>query len=149
MEVNFKCEGLEAWVKKLEALKGLEKDPRINKALGRGAARMQGAVKALTPVDTGNLRNKIFITQVKPMVWTVDTNVEYAAFVEFGTGRLGDPAVPHTSKEYWTYYSDALQRFVTTHGQEPAHMFTKGFSTMYKKVVDIVRVEIKEIIKNA
>lgn len=149
MEINFKCEGLEAWVKKLEALKGLEKDPRIDKALGRGAARMQGAVKALTPVDTGNLRNKIFITQVKPMVWTVDTNVEYAAFVEFGTGRLGDPAVPHTSKEYWTYYSDALQRFVTTHGQAPAHMFTKGFSTMYKKVVEIVRVEIKEIIKNA
>lgn len=149
MEINFKCEGLEAWVKKLEALKGLEKDPRIDKALGRGAARMQGAVKALTPVDTGNLRNKIFITQVKPMVWTVDTNVEYAAFVEFGTGRLGDPAVPHTSKEYWTYYSDALQRFVTAHGQAPAHMFTKGFSTTYKKVVEIVRVEIKEIIKNA
>lgn len=149
MEINFKCEGLEAWVKKLESLKGLEKDPRINKALGRGAARMQGAVKALTPVDTGNLRNKIFITQVKPMVWTVDTNVEYAAFVEFGTGRLGDPAVPHTSKEYWTYYSEELKRFVTTHGQEPAHMFTKAFAQEYKKVVDIVRVEIKEIIKNA
>jgi len=83
------------------------------------------------------------------MVYNVETNVEYAAYVEFGTGKLGDPAVPHTSKDHWTYYSDELKRFVTTHGQEPAHMFTQGFSTMYKKVVDIVRVDIREIIRNA
>ena len=149
MEINFMCGGLDAWLDKLKALQGLEKDPRINKALGRGAARMQGAVKALTPVDTGNLRNKIFITQVKPMVWTVDTNVEYAMYVEYGTGKLGDPKVPHTSKESWVYYSEELKRFVTTHGQKPAHMFTKAFAQEYKKVVDIVRVEIKEIILNA
>lgn len=148
MEINFKCEGLDAWLAKLNALKGLEKDPRIDKALGRGAARMQGIVKELTPKDTGNLQNKIFINHVGPMSYTVETNVEYAAYVEFGTGKLGDPAVPHTSKEYWTYYSEALQKFITTHGQEPAHMFTKGF-TQHKKVTEIVRAEIKEIIKNA
>jgi HK97 gp10 family phage protein len=149
MEINFRCEGLDAWLNKLAALQGIERDPRIDKALGRGAARMQGAVKMLTPVDTGNLRNKIFLDHSQMMVYNVETNVEYAAFVEFGTGKLGDPAVPHTSKDHWTYYSDELKRFVTTHGQEPAHMFTQGFTTMYKKVVDIVRVEIKEIIKNA
>jgi HK97 gp10 family phage protein len=148
MEINFKCEGLDAWLAKLKTLQGLEKDPRIDKALGRGAARMQGIVKELTPVDTGNLRNKIFIDHVGPMSYTVETNVEYAAYVEFGTGKLGDPAVPHTSKEYWTYYSEALQKFITTHGQEPVHMFTKGF-THHKKVTEIVRAEIKEIIKNA
>lgn len=149
MEINIKADGLDNWLKKIAALQGLEKDPRLDKALGRGAARMQGAVKKLTPFDTGNLRNKIFLDHIQPMVYNVETNVEYAMFVEFGTGKLGDPSVPHTSKEYWTYYSDALQRFVTTHGQEPAWMFTQGFATMYKKVVDIVRVEIKEIIKNA
>jgi len=149
MEINFRCEGLDAWLNKLAALQGIERDPRIDKALGRGAARMQGTVKMLTPVDTGNLRNKIYLDHEQMMVYNVETNVEYAAFVEFGTGKLGDPAVPHTSKDHWTYYSDELKRFVTTHGQEPAHMFTQGFSTMYKKVVDIVRVEIREIIKNA
>lgn len=148
MEINFKCEGLDAWLAKLKTLQGLEKDPRIDKALGRGAARMQGIVKDLTPVDTGNLRNKIFIDHVGPMSYSVETNVEYAVFVEFGTGKLGDPAVPHTSKEYWTYYSEALQKFIVTHGQEPAHMFTKGF-TKHKQVTEIVRAEIKEIIKNA
>ena len=149
MEINFRCEGLDAWLNKLAALQGIERDPRIDKALGRGAARMQGTVKMLTPVDTGNLRNKIYLDHEQMMVYNVETNVEYAAFVEFGTGKLGDPAVPHTSKDHWTYYSDELKRFVTTHGQEPAHMFTQGFTTMYKKVVNIVRVEIREIIKNA
>ena len=149
MEINIKADGLDNWLKKIAALQGLEKDPRVDKALGRGATRMQGAVKKLTPVDTGNLRNKIVWDHVQMMVYNVETNVEYAAFVEFGTGKLGDPSVPHTSKEYWTYYSDALQRFVTTHGQEPAWMFTQGFATMYKKVVDIVKVEIREIIRNA
>ena len=56
MEINVKADGLDAWLKKIAALQGLEKDPRLDKALGRGAARMQGAVKKLTPVDTGNLR---------------------------------------------------------------------------------------------
>lgn len=149
MEISFRADGLDAWINKLAALQGIERDPRIDKALGRGAARMQGAVKMLTPVDTGNLRNKIFLDHEQMMVYNIETNVEYAAFVEFGTGKLGDPTVPHTSKDSWTYYSDVLKRFVTTSGQEPKHMFTQGFSTMYKKVVDIVRVEIREIIRNA
>ena len=71
MEINFKVEGLDAWLAKLKALQGIEKDPRLNKALGRGAARVQAAVKLLTPVGapewggTGNLRNKIFLDNPK------------------------------------------------------------------------------------
>jgi hypothetical protein len=155
MEISFKVHGLEEWVNKLEALKGIENDPRIDRALGRGAARMQAAVKLLTPVGapewggTGNLRNKIFLDHPKSMEWHITTNVEYAAFVEYGTGKLGDPAVPHTSKEHWTYYNTFAKQFITTHGQKPVHMFAKGFSTTHVKVFDIVQKEVKEIIKNA
>lgn len=149
IKVNFRVEGLSDLLKKLEALKNIEKDPRIDKALGRGAARIQGAVKLLTPVDTGNLRNKIFVAHEKMMEYAVTTNVEYAVYVEYGTGKLGDPTVPHTSKESWTYYSDKLQKFITTHGQKPTHMFTKGFSQAHKTAFEIVRKEVMEVIKNA
>ncbi len=149
IKVNFRVEGLSDLLKKLEALKNIEKDPRIDKALGRGAARIQGAVKLLTPVDTGNLRNKIFLAHEKMMEYAVTTNVEYAVFVEYGTGKLGDSSVPHTSKDHWAYYSDKLQKFITTHGQKPAHMFTKGFSSAHKTAFDIVRKEVMEVIKNA
>lgn len=149
MDINVNVEGLNALTAKINAIKGLERNIQVDKALGRGGARMQGAVKMLTPVDTGNLRNKIFLNHEKLMEYAVETNVEYAVFVEFGTGRLGDPAVPHTSKESWTYYSEKLRHFVTTHGQEPVRMFTQGFNTMKNDVVRIVQTEIKEIIRNA
>lgn len=149
VKINFRVEGLDGLLKKLEALKNIEKDPRIDKALGRGAARIQAAVKELTPVDTGNLRNKIFVAHEKMMEYSVTTNVEYALYVEYGTGKLGDPTVPHTSKDHWTYYSDKLQKFITTHGQKPAHMFTKGFASAHKKAFEIVNKEVMEVIKNA
>lgn len=149
MRINFCVEGLSDLTKKLAALKNIEKDPRIDKALGRGAARVQAAVKMLTPVDTGNLRNKIVLNHEKMMEYAVTTNVEYAVYVEYGTGKLGDPTVPHTSKESWTYYSNKLQKFITTHGQKPAHMFTKGFAQAHKTAFEIVRKEVMEVIKNA
>ena len=149
VRINFRVEGLSDLTKKLAALKNIEKDPRIDKALGRGAARVQAAVKMLTPVDTGNLRNKIFVAHEKMMEYAVTTTVEYAVYVEYGTGKLGDPTVPHTSKESWTYYSDKLQKFITTHGQKPVHMFTNGFSQAHKTVFEIVRKEVMEVIRNA
>ena len=149
LRINFRVEGLSQLQKKLEALKDIEKNPRIDKALGRGATRIQGAVKVLTPVDTGNLRNKIFVAHEKMMEYAVTTNVEYAVYVEYGTGKLGDPSVPHTSKESWVYYSEKLKHFVTTHGQKPVHMFTKGFAQAHKTAFEIVKKEVVEVIRNA
>lgn len=151
MDIRINCQatGIEEMINKLEAMKNIERNPRLNQALGRGAARIQAAVKLLTPVKTGNLINKIITNNTQMNVWHVETNVEYAAFVEYGTGKLGDPAVPHTSKESWTYYSDELHRFVTTHGQKPVHMFTKGFASAHKAAFECVKREVKEIIINA
>ena len=149
IKVNFQVEGLEGILKKFAALKNIDKDPRIDKALGRGAARIQASVKELTPVDTGNLRNKIFVAHEKIMEYAVTTNVEYALYVEYGTGQLGDKSVPHTSKDHWTYYSEKLKKYITTHGQKPQHMFTKGFSSAHRKAFEIVQKEVMEVIKNA
>lgn len=148
MTIDFGVVGLDKLQKKLNTIKNLEKDPRVDKSLGRGAARMQAAVKMLTPVDTGNLRNKIFLDHKKQNEWSVETNVEYASYVEFGTGRLGDPTVPHTSKESWVYYSEKLRKFITTHGQNPVGMFRKGFKNSHEAVYKIVRKEVEEIIRN-
>lgn len=149
MEISFRVEGLQHLQRKLETIKNLDRDPRVNQALGRGAARIQAQVKLLTPKGTtGNLQNKIIAQQEKFMQWVVETNVEYAIYVEFGTGRKGDPAVPHTSKDSWTYYSEELKRFITTHGQEPAAMFRTGFDLAHKQAFRIVETEVKEIIRN-
>ena len=142
-------DGMQSLQRKLNTIKNLDRDPRVNQALGRGAKLIQGAVKLLTPVDTGNLRNEIFAEEEKFMQWIVDTNVEYSLYVEFGTGKLGDPSVPHTNKESWVYYSDALERFVTTHGQKPAAMFRDGFSQSHRQAFQMIKSEVEEIIRNA
>jgi hypothetical protein len=153
MDINFNVLGLEELQRKIEAIKSLETNIEIDKALGRGAARMQGQVKYLTPTGelggTGYLKNSIFLDHQKMMEYAIETNVEYSLYVEFGTGALGDPSVPHTSKESWVYFSEALQHFVTTHGQKPAAMFRQGFELMKDIVVVIVNREVEEIIRNA
>lgn len=150
IKINCRATGIDDMLRRIEALKNIEKDPRIDKALGRGGARIQAAVKMLTPVGyTANLVNKIELNHIKMMEYAVQTNVEYAVYVEYGTGKLGDPTVPHTSKDHWTYYNEYLQKFITTHGQKPAHMFTKGFAQAHKTAFEIVQKEVKEIIRNA
>ena len=94
MAIFCQASGFKALERKLQALKTLTTNPRIDKALGQGTTKMQAQIKLLTPVDTGNLRDKIVWNHVKMMEYTIETNVEYAFFVEFGTGMLGDPAVP-------------------------------------------------------
>lgn len=150
MEISFRMEGMQSLQRKLNTIKNLERDPRVNQALGRGAELIRSYVVNLTPDGfTGNLKNKIFAQQEEFMRWVVDTNVEYSLYVEFGTGKLGDPSVPHTSKESWVYYSDALKRFVTTHGQKPAAMFRDGFSQSHRQAFQMIKREVEEIIRNA
>lgn len=62
------------------------------KGLERGAKKIQKNAKYLAPVSTGHLRNSIKtkseVTQEGAEA-QVYTKVEYAAYVEFGTGQRG------------------------------------------------------------
>ena len=84
-------EGLDELLANLSGLGGDIK-ASSKKALERGAKKIQKNAKYLVPVDTGHLRNsiktKLEITQdgAKAQVYT---NLEYASYVEFGTGQKG------------------------------------------------------------
>ena len=67
-----------------EVLRELEaKKAQALEAIG---ARAETRAKALTPVDTGNLRNSM-AHAVKGDSAYIGTNVEYGPYVEFGTSR--------------------------------------------------------------
>lgn len=62
------------------------------KGLERGAKKIQKSTKMLAPVDTGHLRNSIKTkseTKQDGAEAQVYTNLEYAPYVEFGTGQRG------------------------------------------------------------
>lgn len=66
----------------------------LTKALNMGALAVSSTAKSTVPVDTGALRNSIHATPAvkkgNDVVATVGTSIEYAPYVEFGTGVLGE-----------------------------------------------------------
>lgn len=84
-------EDLDKLLATLSGLGGNVKES-AKKGLERGAKKIQKNAKYLAPVDTGHLRNSIKTksqTTQEGVEAQVYTNVEYAPYVEFGTGQRG------------------------------------------------------------
>jgi len=84
--------GVDSLMKKLNALGG-----NANKVLETSIAKqtklVQGEAKDLCSVDSGDLQQRIYTdvkSQQSKVIGKVFTNVEYAAYVEFGTGKKGE-----------------------------------------------------------
>lgn len=81
MNYQLSCLGLGGNIKE-SSKKGLE----------RGAKKIQKNAKHLAPIDTGHLRNSIKTKSEATQGGAeaqVYTNLEYAPYVEFGTGQRG------------------------------------------------------------
>ena len=85
----------------------------INDALISGVSKaamlVQGSAKNKAPVDSGALRQSIRADKAKiqgeNVTATVSTNLEYAPYVEFGTGSRGQSTNTNTEVEV-SYRSD-------------------------------------------
>lgn len=135
MEVQVK--GLDSLLKKLDQLGG-DVTQGLSEALLAGAQVAKKSAQELCPVDTGYLRESIAAGLIDENTAVVSTNVDYAVFVEFGTGARGDPAVPHTSKEYWRY-KDGEGNWVTSHGQAPQPFMRPALSNNVSQIVEAVK----------
>ena len=78
----------------------------IARALEAVGLQAEGYAKMLCPVDTGNLRNSITheVDSGEHAV-QVGTNVEYAAYVEYGTSKTTaqpylEPAITNNADQY-------------------------------------------------
>ncbi len=89
---NGNINGVSNLLKKLDAL-DVDSKKVLRQSIGKNIKMVQGEAKLLCPTDTGGLRNSI-ITNVKEtdkaITATVSTNMEYAPYVEFGTGKKGE-----------------------------------------------------------
>src|SRR3970040_2346078 len=68
--------------------------PLVRRYLTRAAIVVQSRARERAPVDTGRLRSSIAYlvdaTAPVPLFASIGSNVEYAPFMEFGTGLLTD-----------------------------------------------------------
>ena len=69
----------------------------VAKAVKKATTFVQGQAKELAPFDTGRLKGSIRMkVDVKDsnVIGKVYTNLEYAPYLEFGTGIRGDGSYP-------------------------------------------------------
>ena len=108
----------------------------IAKGVAEAGELVKGAAKDLAPVKSGALRDSI-TSVADGNTSIVGTNIEYGIYVEFGTGSKGDPSVPHTSKEKWTYCSDG--QFYTTSGQPPQPYLVPALKNNEDKIIETIK----------
>ena len=84
MQIRF--EGMDGVI---DALRRKEEEIERNasKGLAKGCKIVEGQAQAICPFDTHRLQHSI-TSQVEGLTGVVGTNVEYAAYVEFGTCKM-------------------------------------------------------------
>lgn len=150
MKFNIKVVNLGKLEKRLNRYS--EQD--VKNAVTKATVYLKSEVKKNTPVDTGALRNSIFHRieekngKIKGIVYT---NWEYAPFVEFGTGPIGErhhqgisPDVePRYSPTGWRYFSEKENKWIYTKGQKAQPFMYSTFKKNKAKINEYLLKEIK------
>lgn len=104
----------------------------------------EGYAKAECPVDTGNLRNSItneVIDDESELAVYIGTNVEYAPYVELGTGKYADNG--RGRKTPWVYVDDKGVGHRTS-GQKPVHFLRDAVADHGDRYKDILEAALKQ-----
>lgn len=109
------------------------------RALEKCGLTAEGYAKRETPVDTGNLRNNItHAVDDEELAAYVGTDVEYAAYVELGTGKY----YPGGRPTPWVY-QDAKGNWHMTHGQRAQPFIKPAVADHAQTYRNIIEDELK------
>lgn len=136
MANEIRLEGVEQVLQRLE---GLEDTSKLKAALGRACAIVERAAKEKAPKGTGELRRSI-TSEVKEqggdLVGVVYTPLEYAPYVEFGTGLFAEEGgrkdVP------WSYQDDE-GNWHSTSGMKPHPYMRPALNENREEIVRILK----------
>lgn len=130
MTIEFR--GLDELTKKLD---GMTDPALVNAALGRACALVERSAKIKAPKDSGELRRSI-TSKVENGEGIVFTPLEYAPYVEFGTGLFAEEGgrtdVP------WAYQDDKGE-WHTTSGQAPQPFMRPALDENKEQIIRIIK----------
>lgn len=104
----------------------------IRKALEQSCLIVEGDAKAKCPVDSGQLRQSIN-HKVEDNAGWVSTNVEYAPYVEIGTGIYSSEGGGRQTP--WVY-QDAKGEWHRTSGSKPQPFMKPALEQNTSKIID-------------
>jgi len=126
-------QGIEALTVVLEDLQALD----LGQALGQAGALVERGAKMKCPKDLGNLARSIQY-EVEGNTCTVSAPLEYAPYVEYGTGLFAEQGGRKTP---WTY-KDEEGNFHTTSGQRPQPFLRPAFNEAQAGIVQLLEGEL-------
>lgn len=137
MSIEF--QGLEGI---LERLEGITDSNKLRAALGKACALVESEAKMKAPKDTGALRRSItsrIEQEGSDMQGVVFTPLEYAPYVEYGTGLFAENG--GRSDVPWSYQDDKGE-WHTTSGQHPQPYMRPALDENREQIKDIMREEL-------
>lgn len=129
---DIRLEGLE---EVLGALDDLADTSNLNAALGKACALVERSAKQKAPKDKGDLRRSI-TSKVEGTEGVVYTPLEYAPYVEYGTGLFAESGgrqdVP------WNYQDDE-GNWHSTSGQKPQPYMRPALNENREEILRIIK----------
>lgn len=152
--VKVEIKGVDALLMKFNKISNLQMEHSVEEI----TKLVHGQAKAIAPADTGQLRGSIHMDVKKlpdKVQGRVYSNVEYAAYVEFGTGVTGNGTYPYRVKglnlEYkekgWAYYDEDKGEWIYTKGQAAQPYMYPAIHRGRKIMKTIMKTGIKNRLK--
>lgn len=134
---NIEIEGLEQFAKIVEELVDTKK---LAAAMGKACALVEGAAKKNAPKGTGELRRSIeseVKVEGKEVTGIVFTPLEYAPYVEFGTGLFAEGG--NGRKDVPWHYQDDKGEWHSTNGMRPHPYMRPALTDNQDKIIEIIQ----------
>ena len=131
-------EGLDTIIKRLDELTDVNK---VEQAINQSALLVESSAKqnASNCKDTGALQNSIISnveTTNEAVIGYVSTNLEYAPYVEYGTGLFAESG--NGRQTPWRYQDDE-GNWHTTKGQHPQPFMRPALSENKQNILRVVK----------
>lgn len=134
MSVEF--EGLDRIIATIDDVADVSE---VKRALGKACALVESSAKQKAPKGSGELRRSI-TSEVNDTEGVVFTPLEYAPYVEFGTGLFAENG--GRSDVPWVY-KDEKGDWYTTYGQHPQPYMRPALDENRQKIIQILKEGIK------
>lgn len=134
--MSVEIRGLEEVTGRLEAM---TKAVNIDAALGKACALVERTAKQKAPKGNGELRRSI-TSKVENNVGVVFTPLEYAPYVEYGTGLFAENG---GRKDVPWHYKDDAGEWHTTSGQHPKPFMRPALNENREQIKRIIREGLK------
>ena len=141
MADDVKVEGLD---EVLETISNVADETELRLALGRACALVEGDAKKNAPKGNGELRRSIehrVERQDSDLVGVVFTPLEYAPYVEYGTGLFAED--DNGRKDVPWHYQDEKGEWHTTKGQKPQPFLRPALQDNRQNILRILKGGLK------